>query len=106
MLNPQELRQLTRWCAARHLHWQPARSEEGAPAILLRPDIRRAAWHGMLLVESDDGVMLFDEAGDILANASEIPALLDALDSGLITGPKAPIPGRFPRRPETCSALE
>ncbi len=87
MPNPQELQQLTRWCATRHLLWQPSRTEEGQPAILLRPHNGRLAWHDMLLVENDDGVTLIDEAGDVLADASEIPALLDALDSGLITSP-------------------
>ncbi len=84
-----ELKHLSRWCSARRLHWQPARTEAGAPAILLRSDSVLVAWHDMMLIEDDDGVALLDEQGDLLADASEIPALLDALDSGLVTRPVA-----------------
>ena len=82
-----ELKHLSRWCSARRLHWQPARTEAGAPAILLRGDSARVAWHDMMLIEDDEGVALLDEHGDLLADASEIPALLDALDTGLVTRP-------------------
>ena len=82
-----ELKHLSRWCSARRLHWQPARTESGAPAILLRGDSASVAWHDMMLIEEDDGVALVDEQGDLLADASEILALLDALDTGLVTRP-------------------
>ncbi|MDR3523117.1 MAG: hypothetical protein P4L66_03330 [Acetobacteraceae bacterium] len=85
-----ELKHLTRWCTARRLYWQPARTESGAPAILLRGNGMRVAWHDMMLTEEDDGVGLRDARGALLADASEIPALLDALDSGLITRPQFP----------------
>jgi len=85
-----ELKHLTRWCTARRLHWQPARSENGAPAILLRGSGMRVAWQDMMLTEEDDGVSLRDSRGTLLADASEIPALLDALDTGLITRPPLP----------------
>jgi hypothetical protein len=83
MTQPQELQHLTRWCAARQLLWQPSRTEAGLPAILLRPQHRLRPWQDVLLVHDDDGVMLIDETGTLLASASEIPALLDAVDSGI-----------------------
>ncbi len=85
MTNTYDLQHLTRWCAARHLLWQPSRTEQGLPAILLRPHARQRPWQDMLLVEDDEGVTLIDNTGDLLASASEIPALLDALDAGLVT---------------------
>ena len=48
----------------------------------------------MMLVEDDEGVALHDGNGVLLADASEIPALLDALDSGLLAKP--PLPFGFP----------
>ena len=50
----------------------------------------RVAWHDMMLTEEEDGVGLRDARGALLADASEIPALLDALDTGLITRPQLP----------------
>ena len=57
---------------------------------ILRGNGMRVAWHDMMLTEEDDGVGLRDARGALLADASEIPALLDALDSGLITRPQFP----------------
>lgn len=91
MTTQAELRHLTRWCAAHRLSWQPARTDDGQAAILLRGIAGRPAGHDMMLVEGDDGVELHDSNGVLLADASEIPALLDALDSGLLTRPAAPI---------------
>jgi hypothetical protein len=85
MTTQAELRHLTRWCSAHRLSWQPARTEDGQLAILLRGVAGRPAWHDMMLVEDEDGVALHDRTGALLADASEIPALLDVLDSGLVT---------------------
>lgn len=83
MLESRELLQLTRWCKARQLHWQPAQTESRQPAILLQSHASRLAWDAMLLVEDDEGFALLDCAGEVLATTSDLPALLDALDAGL-----------------------
>ncbi len=83
MLDTAELRHLTQWCAARRLSWRPACTDAGEPAVLLHRSTRDAAWADMLLVADDSSLTLFDEASALLASASFLPALLDALDAGV-----------------------
>jgi hypothetical protein len=78
----------------------PARADDGSPALLLA---RRGQGHGeeMLVVLRDDGFSLLDSVGEVLASASDLPALLDAVDGGVAEPPRrsarhhAP-PVRFP----------
>lgn len=92
MLDRQDLMLLTRWCRARSVAWQPARSEDNEPALLLQGRIAAPAWTGMLLAVSDDGFTLTDAGGETLATTSDLAALLDALDAGLAARPAAPHP--------------
>ncbi len=102
MLDQAELRHLTRWCAANRLSWQAARTDAGGPALLLMPAVGRRAATDMpsmlLFATEDDELHLTDAPGTPLATASDLHALLDALDSGLtrppIAGPQ--IAGRSP----------
>ncbi len=77
MLDFSELRQLTSWCRARRVQWQPGVADDGCPAVLL------LARHGMMLLPDDGEWRLLDGAGRVIAAASGLSELLDALDAGL-----------------------
>lgn len=94
MLSTHDLTRLNRWCTARKLRWAPANTKDGDPAILLQSFMPRLPWEDTLLVEAEDGLALIDTSGGKLAMASEIPALLDALDAGLA---RSPIPALLAR---------
>jgi hypothetical protein len=67
------------------LRWLPARTDAGEPAIQISAQTGRLAWSDMLLVaDAQDDVSLMDAAGQTIATASDVPALLDALDAGLL----------------------
>jgi hypothetical protein len=96
MLATADLRILTRWCRNRRLNWLPAAAVGGAPAITLMPVGRRAPWQEMLLVAREDDFCLRDAPGATLATASDLPALLDALDAGVAVPERPPYAsGRF-----------
>jgi hypothetical protein len=85
MIDTHELHSLTRWCASRRLRWLPVRTDAGEAAIQISAQTGRLAWSDMLLVaDAEDDVSLVDAAGQIIATASDVPALLDALDAGLL----------------------
>jgi len=77
MLDQLDRQALLRWCHSRRMKWAEAASdavllvaESGTgPATRLRP--------------GEDGWQLETEAGEALAAASDLPALLDAMDAGL-----------------------
>ncbi len=75
------------WCAARGMRWTAARSDDGAAALLLDRRGQPSA-EAMLVVLHDDGFRLVDAGGDVLASASDLPALLDALDGGVAEPPR------------------
>jgi hypothetical protein len=84
MIDPEDLRRLTDWCAARQLTWQPARTEHGEPALLVSRK-SGVSWGSTIVVIDDDGFRLMDTHDDILAAGSSLVGLLDALDGGLGT---------------------
>jgi len=86
-----DLRLLTSWCRGRGLCWHPLRRDADAATLLLEPLAARHPWQRMVLTEADDGYRLEDEIGQMLAAASDLPALLDALDGGV---GDAPVAGR------------
>ena len=51
--------------------------------MMLRPRECVRPWQGMALVMGQRELRLQDELGDTLASASDLPALLDALDGGV-----------------------
>jgi len=87
MLDATELRLLTRWCGDRAMHWQPLRSDADGAVLLLEPAVTRHPWQRMLLRADDAGFRLADELGEAMAAATDLPALLDALDAGVADNP-------------------
>jgi hypothetical protein len=69
------------------MRWTPARTDDGAPALLLERR-GRPAGESMMVVLNDDGFRLVDSNGDLLASASDLPALLDAVDGGVAEPPR------------------
>jgi hypothetical protein len=85
MLNVRELRILDRWCGARRLSWGSLPASE---ALAGRPALRiftpgRDGPGAMYLTASARGFELRDGQGEALAFASDLPALLDAVDGGV-----------------------
>ncbi|HTN12942.1 MAG TPA: hypothetical protein VL154_18390 [Acetobacteraceae bacterium] len=76
VLDFSELRQLTCWCRARRVQWQPGVADDGCPVVLL------LARHGMMLLPDDGEWRLLDGSGRMIAAASGLSELLDALDAG------------------------
>ena len=102
MLGRGALRALATWCAARGMRWSPARTEDGTPALMLERRGQPAA-EAMLVLLHDDGFRLVNAAGEVLASASDLPSLLDALDGGVAESPRRraerpPPPALAPRR--------
>jgi hypothetical protein len=83
MLDSSELRTLTAWCARRDLRWTPARPDGGVSTMLLEARAARVPWQRMLLVFDEPDMRLENELGETLASASDLPALLDAVDGGV-----------------------
>jgi hypothetical protein len=79
VLETAELQLLSKWCRARRLHWQPGVADDGRPALLLLGVPQQT----MLLLPEEDEWHLLDEPGDVLACASGLTELLDALDAGM-----------------------
>ncbi len=92
MLNSSELRTLTAWCVQRDLRWTPAHPAGGVAVLLLEPRAARTPWQRMLLVLDEPEMRLETELGEALASASDLPALLDAMDGGVA---EVPVPGRY-----------
>ena len=57
------------------------------PAMVLIPSVARRPWQTMLLVLQGAEMRLENELGETLASASDLPALLDAVDSGVAEPP-------------------
>jgi hypothetical protein len=87
MLGRGALKALAVWCAARGMRWTPARTDDGAPALLLERRGQPTA-DTMLVIINDDGFRLVDANGELLASASDLPSLLDALDGGVAEPPR------------------
>ena len=83
MLTPIDLKMLTLWCGSRAMRWLPLRAGADTAELLLEPLAASRPWQRMRLCASDSGFLLADEAGQTLATASDLPALLDALDGGV-----------------------
>ena len=100
MLRRADLLLLTGWCRARDMSWLPGRVGSGEAAVLLERRGHRAA--AMLLVLDAGELRLLDAAGQELAVASDLQALLDALDFGVAD----PSPRTLPtgRPPQALSA--
>lgn len=72
---------LSHWCSHRGLHWTPGPS--GEPSMLLEQRTATRPWQRMVLCRRAGALRLLDETGVLLAEASTLPALLDAVDGGV-----------------------
>ena len=69
----------------------PPAVESGRTAMMLEVTHRRFPWRRMFLVLGDDEFSLMTERGEILAVASDLPAVLDTIGAiGAATGHAAP----------------
>ena len=84
MLDGEALRTLSGWCSRRGSQW----THGPANVLLLEPNPGRRG--RVLLVSGGGDLSLQDERGETLASASDLPALLDALDGGLGEPPVRP----------------
>lgn len=87
MLAPSDLQTLTGWCRDRAMCWTALRVTAEAAVLLLEPLVAARPWQRMRLIATDQGYLLENEAGQALASASDLPALLDALDGGIADAP-------------------
>ncbi len=87
ILERSELLALSAWCSRRDMSWSVATAEDHRPAMLLTPRDAGRPWQSMLLVLAAGDMRLHDEVGEVLATASDLPALLDALDGGVAEQP-------------------
>ena len=87
MLDGPMIRVLNAWCGGRGLSWSAAHRTGAGAAILLRPAGFGRPWRRMMLVWDAGELRLEDEYGDTLASASNLPALLDAMDGGVADAP-------------------
>ena len=101
MLGRGELQALTAWCARRGLGWAPASQSTSRGGIVLHGRSPDRPWQGMMLVQLNAGYCLENEAGETLATASSLAAVLDALDGGIVSrrryaGTASDLAGRTP----------
>ena len=102
VLPVRDLQTLSRWCAARRMEWLPGNSSDAGEVILIEPASGNGLWPRLALFRQARLYGLVDEWGEILAEASELSALLDALDGGIAGGAEpggsAVAPGAGPSR--------
>ena len=87
MLGVSAIRALSAWCAGRDLSWSAARSTGGHAVMTLRSRHNGRPWQRMRLVVDEPELRLENELGETLATASDLPALLDAVDGGVAEPP-------------------
>jgi hypothetical protein len=87
MLGGVELRALSLWCCRRDMTWSPAHSADGPPVMMLRARDDNRPWQRMMLVLDTSELRLENELGETLASASDLPALLDAVEGGVAETP-------------------
>ena len=89
MLGGIELRALSTWCGRHDMSWSPAESDQGPPTMMLKPRDAGRPWQRMMLVLAEGELRLENELGETLASASDLPALLDAVEGGVADAPAA-----------------
>ena len=104
MLDIFELRALTTWCAASAMRWRPL-LRGGNIAILLEPVNTQQCWERIVLTWADDDYELVTEAGDLLAVASDLHSVLDALRGGVAEPALASIAVRAPGAEQAAFVL-
>lgn len=82
-LSANDIRALAQWCQSRRFRFRPMRTDAPEQEILLEPVSRTSAWQRLTLAASNGTYRLADEWGEILAEASTLHPVLDALDGGI-----------------------
>ena len=77
MLDQLDRQALLRWCHSRRVKW----AEAAPDSVLLVAE--SGAGRATRLRPGEEGWQLETEAGEALAAASDLPALLDAMDAGV-----------------------
>ncbi len=102
LLERSDLRLLAAWCQPRGIAWTPAAAHHAGAALWLLPSGRGA--EAMMLVVDRAELRLLDAAGQELATASDLPALLDAVDGGVADPPAVTSWSARPARPAQARA--
>ena len=89
MLEHTDRNALSRWCQARRVRWFAATTGAGVETVLLAADT--GGWPLMRLVRVVDGWLLETETGEPAAASSDLLALLDAMDAGIVEFGPLPI---------------
>ena len=89
MLDGSTIRAVNAWCQGRALSWSAADRAGANAVVMLRPVGLSRPWRRMMLVWDGEELRLENEMGETLASASDLPALLDAVDGGV--GEAAPL---------------
>ena len=100
---PVDIHTLSNWCKHRGLRWAPGSS--GEPSMLLERQTASRPWQRMVLCHERDALRLLDETGTVLAEASTLPALLDAVDGGVAEPSPVMAPSRVMAVAAACAAL-
>jgi hypothetical protein len=83
MLGAADLRLLSGWCRRHRMSWLPGCADDGEPGLLLLAHASGHWWEQLLLLTDAPELRLMDRGGAIMATASDLPALLDALEAGM-----------------------
>ncbi len=90
MLDGVAIRALNLWCDRRSLSWSAAHPVGDSAVMVLCPRDACGPWQRMMLVLDCPELRLENELGEMLASASDLPALLDAVDGGVGKAPPPP----------------
>lgn len=88
MLDVSELRALTTWCQERALSWSPLQGDAGDDVMMLESGESRSGARRMFLFQKEGDFRLENAKGELLAKASDLPAVLDAVDGGVGEAPR------------------
>ena len=108
MLDGASIRALNAWCGRRALSWSAANPAGDSAVMVLCPRDAGGPWQRMMLVLDCTELRLENELGEMLASASDLPALLDAVDGGVAEPPAHPcghLAGLFGLRQAGLSSL-
>ncbi len=89
MLRTMDFQALGLWCQAHDMTWSASQHGGEDLTVVLEPHVRSRHWQRMRLVVNEPDLRLEDARGEAVACASDLPALLDAMDSGVADPPPA-----------------
>ena len=83
MLRTMDFQALGAWCQAHDMTWSASQCGGADLTVTLEPEGWSRHGQRMRLVVNEPGLRLEDARGEAVACASDLPALLDAMDSGV-----------------------